>query len=121
MKASVALFKGSTVSDTEPVQEVPDELFEVAKNVVKNNKAEVLHTSTVFYVVEPSENGPYSEQFELNEWIPVKIYIRDVWCQVTPSISTRRVIEDMKIASIGINKKWIINYISFAGITRFNI
>jgi hypothetical protein len=75
MKASIAIFSNSIkYEEDSPISSVPDEVFEVAKRVVKNKNTEVLHLNQGFYIIEYSATGPFIADVDSLNWLPVKIY-----------------------------------------------
>ena len=73
-RASIAIFKGEfeyPTSESCPV--VPKSLFEAIQRVIKNKGCEFLKSRDGIYIVRYSETGPYQEQMNGDEWMPVYV------------------------------------------------
>ena len=78
MQSSICLFKNSLQYEkTGTVIDLPEEMFLATQRVINNGKAEVLHIPQGFFVIEPSEYGPFTEL--AGDWLPVKIYRIEKW------------------------------------------
>jgi hypothetical protein len=78
MKASIGIFEKKIDYDPASQPNVPDEVFEAALHVAETKKPEVVLSSSGFYVIQYSPNGPWKEH-KVNGWLPVHVSRIDQW------------------------------------------
>jgi len=83
MKASVNIFQNKIKysEDVSSPPEVPDDVFEAAKEALSSKQIKIVKFDQGFFLIEPSQTGPFSEEFfsEQKAWLPVKIYRFQKW------------------------------------------
>jgi len=70
--ASISIFQQSAEeSNIQTTPQVPSEVFEAAKTVVKTQQDQIIRHHTGIYIIQYSENGPFRSH--IPGWLPVHI------------------------------------------------